>query len=57
MMKEMSQPVVNVLAIKESLKSAVRLDATVFRDSQEDDSVYGLLDGEIEFRLCQCRVA
>ena len=36
---------------------AVRLDAAVLADAQEDDAVDGLLDGEVELALAQGRVA
>ena len=48
---------VDVGAILQRLKLPVRLDAAVLADAQEDDAVYGLLDGVVERVLGKLRVA
>src|SRR3989344_196141 len=56
-MEYFAQARINIGAILQCLKLAVRLDAAVLADTQENDAVYGLLNGIIQRRLGKLRIA
>ena len=57
LVEEIPQPLVDVLPFSSAWKLAVRLDAAIFADAQEDNAVDGELDGVIQLAVAELGIA
>ena len=54
--EKLKQALIDPGAILQGHKPAIRHNATIFADTQENDPVYGALDGKVEFPMGQVRI-
>ena len=55
--EDFTEPQVDVRTVRQALEPAIRFDAPIFADAEEDDPVNDALNAEIEFSLGQARIA